>query len=135
VLAGANHTAPSHQLAKEAYTVNRVFVGSGERPANDRVKFVYTAMCRLVRDRQFYPERPAPDALLDRVVLQHMHDKYMPGDHHAAHEAINTMTDGQMSELLLATDAIKRNLWYRSVGISGRKIRQTLEHNASQSGR
>jgi hypothetical protein len=72
VLEGAAHTWPSHEMKRRGYEVTRTFVPEfSPRGGNEELpKFLYFHSNEAIRHVRFFPDRPLPEELLKRALLE-----------------------------------------------------------------
>jgi hypothetical protein len=111
LLIGAAHTRVMHKLAA-GRNIEHVFV-TGDYRRNQKQHF--NSMDAITRHKNIIPDRPVPRSLVRRAILEQLYTTHNLDDIVADHntgdlvDLTERLTDQEVDELLLATDAIKRN--------------------------
>ena len=113
IMVGAAHTPVHHQLAKQfPGQATRVFATPVKAGQTRPERTYYDPISQLRRHARLVPDKPVPDAMLDRAVLQALeHDSFsLFSDAQLHSRAIENLSDAAVSELVVALDGLKTGL-------------------------
>jgi hypothetical protein len=107
VLVGANHTPVGHTLSR-TYPTERVSVSSLNKYTGPQERQYYPSFDQLIRHRRFFPEKPLPDGLLNKMLVADTYGAYVPAQdtYREVSRLTERMTQNELSETVLAIDAI-----------------------------